>query len=206
MDLGKQIHTFRTQKNMSQGDLADALNVSRQSVSKWETNATVPALDKLLDMAKLFEVSLDTLVDNTAITQQATADTSHPHEAMPPHRRPKRQMVGICLLVAASVLLLFLLSFGLLGAFLCAAPLFVAGILCLCAKRHLGLWLGWSLYALFYAYLRFSTGNRLWWVFLPETYRPEMGMNTVIVVCMALGFLILTGLTIRQIYKSRKAK
>ena len=35
MNLGENIYRFRTEKNMSQGDLADALEVSRQSVSKW---------------------------------------------------------------------------------------------------------------------------------------------------------------------------
>ena len=36
MNLGENIYRLRTEKNMSQGDLADALEVSRQSVSKWE--------------------------------------------------------------------------------------------------------------------------------------------------------------------------
>ena len=48
MTLGQNIARLRTQKNLSQGDLADALEVSRQSVSKWETDASIPELDKLL--------------------------------------------------------------------------------------------------------------------------------------------------------------
>ena len=43
-------------------DLADALEVSRQSVSKWETDASIPELDKLLRLAELFGVTLDELV------------------------------------------------------------------------------------------------------------------------------------------------
>ena len=39
MTLGQNIARLRAQKNLSQGDLADALEVSRQSVSKWETDA-----------------------------------------------------------------------------------------------------------------------------------------------------------------------
>ena len=62
MRLSESIYRFRTEKNMSQLDLADALDVSRQSVSKWETGSAVPELDKLAKMAKLFEVSLDELV------------------------------------------------------------------------------------------------------------------------------------------------
>ena len=54
MTLGQNIARLRAQKNLSQGDLADALEVSRQSVSKWETDASIPELDKLLRLAELF--------------------------------------------------------------------------------------------------------------------------------------------------------
>ena len=51
MNLGENIYR-----------LADALNVSRQSVSKWENASAVPELDKLMKMSELFEVTLDELV------------------------------------------------------------------------------------------------------------------------------------------------
>ena len=53
---------FRTAANMSQTDLANALEVSRQSVSKWENNSAVPDLERLINMSKLFGVTLDELV------------------------------------------------------------------------------------------------------------------------------------------------
>ena len=61
MTLGENIVRLRTQKNWSQGDLADALDISRQSVSKWETDASIPELDKLLKLSELFGVTLDEL-------------------------------------------------------------------------------------------------------------------------------------------------
>lgn len=64
MSLGENIYRLRTGKKLSQGDLADALDVSRQSVSKWENNSAVPELEKLVKMAKLFGISLDDLVGN----------------------------------------------------------------------------------------------------------------------------------------------
>lgn len=64
MNLGENIYRHRTAKNMSQGDLADALDVSRQSVSKWENNSAVPELEKLMKMSQLFDISLDELVGN----------------------------------------------------------------------------------------------------------------------------------------------
>ena len=48
MTLGQNICRLRTERGLSQGDLADALDVSRQSISKWETDASVPELEKLL--------------------------------------------------------------------------------------------------------------------------------------------------------------
>ena len=62
MDLGTTITRLRTQRGLSQGDLAEALEVSRQSVSKWETNASTPDLDKLVKLSRFFGVTLDELV------------------------------------------------------------------------------------------------------------------------------------------------
>ena len=62
MTLGETIRSIRSAKGMSQGDLADALDVSRQSVSKWETDASVPELDKLMKLCDLFGVTMDELV------------------------------------------------------------------------------------------------------------------------------------------------
>lgn len=62
MNLGENIYNCRTQKSMSQTDLANALEVSRQSVSKWENNSAVPDLDRIIKMSELFEISLDELV------------------------------------------------------------------------------------------------------------------------------------------------
>ena len=47
---------------MSQTDLANALDVSRQSVSKWENNSAVPDLERIVNMSRIFEVTLDELV------------------------------------------------------------------------------------------------------------------------------------------------
>ena len=62
MNLGENIYKFRSAANMSQTDLANALEVSRQSVSKWENNSAVPDLERLINMSKLFGVTLDELV------------------------------------------------------------------------------------------------------------------------------------------------
>ena len=70
MTLGERIYKLRTEKEMSQGDLADALEVSRQSISKWETNGSVPELDKLIKLSEIFGISLDELVTGKETEQQ----------------------------------------------------------------------------------------------------------------------------------------
>lgn len=62
MNLGERIYTLRTEKEMSQGDLAEAMEVSRQSISKWETNGSVPELEKLVKLSEVFGITLDELV------------------------------------------------------------------------------------------------------------------------------------------------
>ena len=62
MNIGENIYNYRTGKGMSQTDLANALEVSRQSVSKWENNSAVPDLERIIKMSELFEITLDELV------------------------------------------------------------------------------------------------------------------------------------------------
>ena len=81
MNLGQSIYRLRTQQHLSQSELADALCVSRQSVSKWETGSAVPDLDKLIRLSQIFGVSLDQLVQGTsaAETQAAPSDPEKRH-------------------------------------------------------------------------------------------------------------------------------
>lgn len=62
MTLGARLVDLRKKHGLSQDALAEALGVSRQSVSKWETDASVPDLDRLVKLSALFEISLDELV------------------------------------------------------------------------------------------------------------------------------------------------
>jgi len=95
MNLSENIYRYRTQKNMSQLDLADALDVSRQSVSKWETGTAVPELEKLVKMSDLFGISLDELVGREPSVPAAT-------DVQPPPTQPgitTGDMVSILLLM-----------------------------------------------------------------------------------------------------------
>ena len=59
--IGQNIKKLRTERNMTQRELANALKVSTQAVSKWETERAYPDLSLLVAISKLFEVSIDQL-------------------------------------------------------------------------------------------------------------------------------------------------
>ena len=62
MTLGEKIYGLRKNSGLSQEQLAEILNVSRQSISKWEGNVTYPEPDKLIALSDYFQVSLDYLM------------------------------------------------------------------------------------------------------------------------------------------------
>lgn len=60
--VGKVIMTKRKEKNMTQDDLASHLYVTRQLVSKWEKGIGVPSIDVLIELTKLFSISIEELL------------------------------------------------------------------------------------------------------------------------------------------------
>ena len=61
MSLGERLYELRKSKNLSQEEVANRLNVTRQSVSKWETNQSTPDFDRVLPLCELYEISTDEL-------------------------------------------------------------------------------------------------------------------------------------------------
>lgn len=65
MILADKILSLRKNQGWSQEELAEKLNVSRQSISKWESAASIPDIDKILELSKLFGVSTDYLLKDS---------------------------------------------------------------------------------------------------------------------------------------------
>ena len=63
MSVGKKIQAYRKQFNFSQEELGQKLLVSRQTVSLWEKDQTVPTVDNLMRLREIFGVSVDELLD-----------------------------------------------------------------------------------------------------------------------------------------------
>lgn len=62
MEFNNRLYQLRKQKGFSQEELANRLNVSRQTVSKWEVGDSTPDMEKLVAISDLFDVSLDMLI------------------------------------------------------------------------------------------------------------------------------------------------
>ncbi|MBR4627494.1 MAG: helix-turn-helix transcriptional regulator [Ruminococcus sp.] len=62
MEFNNKLYELRKQKGLSQEELANRLNVSRQTVSKWEVGDSTPDMEKLAAISELFGISLDELV------------------------------------------------------------------------------------------------------------------------------------------------
>ena len=75
MTLGEKIARQRKELNYTQEQLADILGVSRQSISKWESDIAYPETDKLIELGKLFDCSMDYLLKEE-VTDKSGAQTS----------------------------------------------------------------------------------------------------------------------------------
>ena len=151
MSLAENIYRFRTQQNMSQLDLAHALEVSRQSVSKWETGTAVPELDKLMKMAALFGVTLDELVNGDP---PPPADKSvHPQAVEPTViyiEKPafpavtRQHLIGAAILFCTLIYGLILYDgFSTEETLTLVLPVAVCGIVCLTTTHPL-FWCAWA--------------------------------------------------------------
>lgn len=142
MDLGSTIYRLRTAKNLSQEDLAERLEVSRQSVSKWENNTATPDLEKLVKLCDIFEISLDELAGRSKPEPQEPAGmaVSAKNSVL-----TQRKIVGYILLglsIVAALLFLFLRDLFYEGVWVwfqpIVLPLFCCGLVCLSDRDHVG--------------------------------------------------------------------
>lgn len=65
MSVGERIRELRKKNGLSQEELADKLNVSRQSIQKWETNANMPSVEAVKCMSCFFNVDINYLINGT---------------------------------------------------------------------------------------------------------------------------------------------
>ena len=144
MTLGERIVELRNAKAISQQELADEMEVSRQSVSKWETGTSTPDLDKLMKLADYFDITLDELVKGKEGKSQAeeTKIINNYYTVSSPKTKVQKSGLG-CLIVSAISAMILVILFGIVGI------LFVRYLICITFSL---IWL----YCLFYKKLSFT--------------------------------------------------
>lgn len=96
MSFGENLQFYRKRDNITQEQLAESLHVSRQSVSKWESDSSFPEMDKLLQLCDMFSCDLDTLTRGNA--KENTAEDTACYDAHM-NSRSKWMAVGVGLLL-----------------------------------------------------------------------------------------------------------
>ena len=74
MQLGNNIQTLRKKKGLSQEKLAEKINVTRQTISNWELGETAPNPEQLILLSKQFDISIDELVGNDAMSSGSSRE------------------------------------------------------------------------------------------------------------------------------------
>lgn len=70
MNFGKKILDARKKANLSQEEIAEKLNITRQTVSKWESNETVPNINQVKLLAKIYKISLEELLNYNKVDEE----------------------------------------------------------------------------------------------------------------------------------------
>ena len=109
MNLGKKIAELRKKNNLSQEELAEKVGVARQTISKWEIGDTTPDINQVKIISKIFNISIDELVDNDInnVIVEKISNT----EKLAGITIKILKVFGIMLIVFITLILLFVIIF-----------------------------------------------------------------------------------------------
>ena len=138
MNLGERIYELRNQKNLSQGDLADKLDVSRQSISKWENNMAVPDLDKLIKLCDVFEISLDEITGRKTPKEKQSNNINDSISRLSKNKKLGFGLIGVAIF---SLIIPYGIFFTL--------PLVIIGIMNIKEMKNIRVYTVWLVYLFF---------------------------------------------------------
>ncbi len=209
--LGERINKHRTARGLSQLELSELLDVSRQSISKWETDVAVPELSKLVKMAEIFGISLDELVLGKTAEETQPTVIPEPAPAAPIAEIRERSRLkigfGFCFLGVGILLsfLILLLAGDFLAALILFVPFGVSAFFCLKQFRHAALWCFEAWYCWFAAYFYYATGVH-WNAWLPRLFHiATLGIDIQTVLSFGF-FLLLVFFICMTVFVHRKEK
>lgn len=105
MSLGERILQLRKASGLSQEQFGEVLNVSRQAISKWETDQSVPDIDKLLAISQAYSISMDELLDNE-VASGATASSQQLKEVTKANMTKRKFTIGWITTISGLVMLM----------------------------------------------------------------------------------------------------
>ena len=109
MDFSEKLLTLRKAKDLTQEQLAEKLNVSRQSVSKWESGQAVPELEKIVAMSVVFDVTTDYLLKSSEIDDLSVkTEMLEKQQQQMLFREQRQQKVRECILYVIVIYLVLL--------------------------------------------------------------------------------------------------
>ena len=108
MDFSEKLLTLRKANDMTQEQLAEKLNVSRQSISKWESGQATPELEKIVTLSAVFNVSTDYLLKPSEIDiLSVKTEMLEKQQQMMLGREQKQRQILNCVMYSAAVYLVF---------------------------------------------------------------------------------------------------
>lgn len=107
MNLGEKLLSLRKKKGLSQEEVADLLHVTRQTISKWETNQSVPDFDKVVPICNLYEISTEELFKENGVLVDSK---KKPEEEIYPieytHKRALYTTIAVMLYILSIVVII----------------------------------------------------------------------------------------------------
>ena len=150
--IGERIYDIRKKRNMSQGELADKLDVSRQTVSKWENNMCLPEVEKLLQLSEALGVTTDYILkgiaekESTAEKETVYVYIKEPCDEKEEKKRKSRRNSGIVLLSVGGLATVVLVLIGLIIPAVLTGVVCLVGIILAFGEKHPILAAAWTVY------------------------------------------------------------
>lgn len=178
LSIGERLYELRTKNNMSQGALAEKLDVSRQTVSKWENNMSLPEVEKILQLSEIFSVSADYILkgeereektEPVYVYVEKEADSS----SLESKEKITRKYVGLTLAIISGLLTVIFLFLTAAGFWILAFPtalVMLVGIFIYNDLKHPWFIISWTAFLISLPLMFFFTSLNPLMIFDPVIY------------------------------------
>ncbi len=196
--MGERIYKLRKKNNMSQGDLANELDTSRQTISKWENNMCIPELDKIIRLCEIFSVSSDYIL--RGIVEEAKDSNDRKEQTILKEQTVIVEKTTDIKTIFASGLLINAMFFLFLFPKMFYIPVFfsaVAATLLFC-KKHAIYYSLWLVFFCINIFCSLSTAGGMDMIFDASVYTSEYSYLLIVsyLLWISLFALIIHGIRI----------